>query len=151
MKNINNIIVHCSDSVFGDRNEIDKWHRARGFSEIGYHFVVLNGRIGPNFRLASLDGSIEPGRYLDGDSLIAGNEVGAHALGYNGNSVGICLIGTRTFTDRQMAAVVSLVRELLARYGIDKSSVLGHYETDSGRREGKTCPNIDMALFREQL
>jgi len=41
MKN-KKVIIHCSDSSFGNAVLIDKWHRQRGFDNIGYHFVILN-------------------------------------------------------------------------------------------------------------
>ena len=54
------IIIHCSATRAGQdftAADIDRWHRARGFRSIGYHFVIR------------LDGTIEPGRdvSLDGD------------------------------------------------------------------------------------
>lgn len=47
------IIIHCSATRAGQdftAADIDRWHRARGFRSIGYHFVIR------------LDGTIEPGR-----------------------------------------------------------------------------------------
>ena len=43
MRDINKIIVHCSatkeeQEFFAD--DIRRWHKARGFSDIGYHFVI---------------------------------------------------------------------------------------------------------------
>ena len=48
------IIVHHSDSDYGSAAIIDKWHRERGFDELGYHFVIGNGT-------NSGDGQIEVG------------------------------------------------------------------------------------------
>jgi len=57
-----------------DVTEIKKWHvEERGFEDIGYHFVILK------------NGQIQHGR----DS----SKVGAHALGKNHDSIGICLEG----------------------------------------------------------
>ena len=76
MRKINKIIVHCSATPEG-RNvsaaTIDKWHKERGWSGIGYHYVV------------KLDGSIEYGRMVD--------KVGDHCKGHNKSSIGICYIG----------------------------------------------------------
>ena len=48
------IIIHCSDSRWGNAWHIDTWHRDRGFQwpggAIGYHWVVCNGRISPTGR-----------------------------------------------------------------------------------------------------
>ena len=43
MREIKKIIIHCSDSEFGDAALIDKWHKERGWTGIGYHYVILNG------------------------------------------------------------------------------------------------------------
>ena len=42
LRKIDTIVVHCSDSPYGSREIIDEWHRERGWSEIGYHFVIYN-------------------------------------------------------------------------------------------------------------
>ena len=76
MKNkISHIIIHHSASSWGTSHTIDKWHRERGFSMIGYHFVILN-----NFPTHedivkcrawdNLDGYIVPARPLDRDQYI---------------------------------------------------------------------------------
>lgn len=73
------VVIHCSatkpDMDIG-RDEIDEWHRARGWSGIGYHYVVCRG---------ARDGTVQVGRNL--------NEVGAHVHGFNRVSVGICWVG----------------------------------------------------------
>ncbi|HOW51763.1 MAG TPA: N-acetylmuramoyl-L-alanine amidase [bacterium] len=145
---INNLVIHCSDSNWGCVREIRKWHMGQGWRDIGYHFVVLNGMVMTDFVLAAADGAIEAGRILDGDNVIEDNEVGAHALGYNFNSVGICLIGKTRFTEAQLHSLLRLCVELCRRYGIEPSAVVGHCETESGKAEGKTCPNIRMAVLR---
>lgn len=94
MRSINLVVIHCTGSpngVFISAAQIDKWHRERGFhrdaafatkfrpqlTSIGYHRVIL------------ADGSLAFGRDLD--------EVGAHAVGHNLESVGICMVGTTAF------------------------------------------------------
>lgn len=151
MGNLENIIIHCSDSSFGDANEIRRWHLEKGWRDIGYHFVILNGFILKDFHLKSLDGSIECGRPLNGDNIITGNEVGAHTLGYNANSIGICLIGIRIFSNNQMQSLYNLLHDLCRTFKIPVINVLGHCETDSGKEQYKTCPNFDMVLIREKL
>jgi N-acetyl-anhydromuramyl-L-alanine amidase AmpD len=136
MKKITHIIVHCSDSETGNAFIIDGWHKARGWRGIGYHYVILR------------DGTVEAGRPLDDDEWIAGNEVGAHCLGLNECSVGICLIGKKKFTMKQLEAVAFLIFRLMCAHDIPVKRVLGHYETASGKAEGKTCPNFDMDKLR---
>lgn len=149
MHEIKNIIVHCSDSLFGNVNAIRRWHEERGWDDCGYHFVILNGHIEPQFYLPTLDGSIECGRPMNGDNWLYGNEIGAQALGYNQNSIGICMIGTKTFTSDQQFSLLCLVKNIIKHYESQDLKVLGHYETESAH--GKTCPNIDMNTFRELL
>lgn len=155
MAKISNIIIHCSDSEFGSASEIRRWHLKRGWSDIGYHFVILNGLLVPRtgyqqrLFLATMDGNIEAGRKIDGDYWVSENEQGAHTLGLNASSIGICLIGTNQFTVRQMNALKALVTELLLHYGLTPKAVLGHYETP--KAGGKTCPNFDVKAWRTTL
>ena len=147
MAKIENIIVHISDSAWGSVREIRKWHLEKGWKDIAYHFVILNGWVKPDSFFDELNGSIECGRELDGDSFIEANEVGAHALGYNENSVGICLIG-KTPTIEELDALKNLLLSLLRLFRLTPKAVLGHYETASGKAQGKTCPNFDMEPIR---
>jgi hypothetical protein len=124
-----NVIVHCSDSSFGNAALITKWHVVeRKFETIGYHFVILNGRISAYKRNAYFDGHIETGRPLDDDKDLELDEAGAHAFGYN-NSVGICLIGlSGTFTPDQLRSLASLVKNLRSQFGEIK--VLQHSDVE---------------------
>ena len=137
MRKIDTLIVHCSDSEFGDAETIDGWHRARGWSGIGYHFVVLNGRrkARGKFRPED-DGLIETGRPVE--------TPGAHCRGHNKRSVGVCLIGRRHFTAKQLLKALPYIISVAGLTG--EVAVKGHYEYDSG----KTCPNIDMELIRRE-
>ena len=149
MKKIDNIIIHNSDSGWGTANVIRGWHKERGWTDIGYHFVILNGRPMSGTYFPFLDGSVETGRPLDGDGFISAKEVGAHALGYNDKSIGICLIGVRDFTPLQRQRLIAVVSQLMTGFGIPLQNVLGHYETE--RANGKTCPNIDMNALRRDI
>jgi len=146
---IDSIIIHCSDSKWGDVNVIRDWHTERGWSDIGYHFVIMNGQIRPGYYLKSLDGQIEIGRRINGDGVLIGPEIGAHALGYNSRSIGICIIGVDNFTYEQFDSLYNITNELITNHDIDISNVMGHYETP--KANGKTCPNYDMAVFRDIL
>lgn len=140
MRRINKLIVHCSDSTFGDAREIDRWHRERGFSLIGYHYVICNGhRTGKSEYSTEVDGLVEYGRTV-------GME-GAHCFGHNRDSIGICLIGKTEFTKTQRIQLEQLLKRLMAEYELCPKDVFGHYEFDPG----KTCPNMDMHLLRASL
>ncbi len=127
MRSISKIIIHCSATPEGKDytvQQIDQWHRQRGFRCIGYHFVIYH------------DGSVHEGRPIE--------QVGAHCKGYNANSIGICYIGgcaadgktpKDTRTEAQRAALVALVRELKAKY--PSATVHGHNEFAN-----KACPSF---------
>lgn len=142
------IVIHCSASPNGQKfgaNDIDMWHRRRGFKRdpakvnslyplkhIGYHFVI------------QLDGTVQNGR----DPL----EVGAHAQGRNHDSLGICLIGTDKFTAVQWVALANLVNALEAAYPIQ--DIVGHRDLSpdlngdgviTSNEYIKTCPGFTVA------
>ena len=157
---IDELIVHCSASEFGDAETIRRWHTlpkipleiaerikrkelpareaykyGRGWRDIGYHFVILNGKRKARGKYRKEDdGLIEAGRPLE--------TPGAHCRGHNKRSVGVCLIGRRHFTAKQL---LQALPDIIARVGkVQKIIVKGHYEYD----RHKTCPNIDMELLK---
>lgn len=135
-----------------DAQIIDSWHRDRGWTGIGYHFVVLNDR-----HATKNDGEVEEGRAVD--------KAGAHALGINSRSLGICCVGhgdLDDFTPAQYASLQTLVPELMARYNVPVERVIGHRElnllADNGivearYRTTKSCPGtkVDMDGLRARL
>jgi len=115
MREINMIVVHCSatkEKRWYDADDIRSWHLNRGFRDIGYHMIVR------------LDGSLEAGRKI--------TEMGAHAKGYNTNSIGICYIGgldkegkaKDTRTPEQKKSLDRLIHSLRIAFG--KLKVVGH-------------------------
>ena len=146
MSAIQNLIVHCSDSLWGDARTIRDWHLARGWKDIGYHGVICNGYRSPASAYEpGLDGKLEPGRLLDLDSYIRPSEIGAHALGYNKNSIGVCLIGVDRFSTAQLDCLYAFC--CVWACAIPGISILGHCEVDPH----KTCPNLDMNQVRAEL
>ena len=154
MRNIDMIVIHCSDSAFGNAALINKWHIDQGWRKIGYHYVILNAYPDPDHHKSKRldrdsDGFIETGREIEA--------VGSHAKGHNKNSIGICLIGTDSFTGLQMNRLVSLCSYLIHTYDIKidpvlrdgeiVSGIVGHNELNSD----KTCPNLDPDWFRNEL
>lgn len=140
------LVVHCSDSPYGNAQIIDRWHRQRGFSEIGYHFVILNPypdehswrHHRPRFES---DGVVEKGRPL--------TLAGAHLQGRNLHSIGICLIGKDLFTSAQFFSLTRLLAQLKEKF--PPAEVVGHYELLLPHQTPKTCPNIDMDYLRTLL
>lgn len=135
-RKVDKIIIHCSDTYARmdiDAATIRVWHTdERGWSDIGYHFVIKR------------DGTIETGRDLDKDGDIY-EEVGAHVAGWNKHSIGICMVGGRgdddqpedNFEDEQWKSLETLIRVIHADY--PKATVHGHREFAD-----KACPSFDV-------
>jgi len=85
------------------------------------------------------------GRPIDDDEWVQGNEVGAHALGFNSNSIGICLIHMSKFQEKQIDVLFELCEFLQKKFNIKTERIIGHYEVDKNK---PLCPGIDMNLFR---
>jgi N-acetylmuramoyl-L-alanine amidase len=129
MRSINKIIIHCSATIEGKDytvEQIRSWHiRDNGWKDIGYHFVIYR------------DGSIHAGRPIE--------QIGAHCLGMNNHSIGICYIGGMdinrkpkdTRTPEQKTALISLVKLLKASF--PDATVHGHNEFAN-----KSCPCFDV-------
>ncbi len=140
MRTIRKIILHCSDSRFGNAQLIDQWHRERGWDGIGYHYVICNGQAAPHGKYdPACDGLVQNGRPAE--------QPGAHAKGHNAHSLGVCLVGRRRFTGLQMVALFGLLRTLGRRHALSPGDVLGHCELTTG----KTCPNLPMPWVRDML
>lgn len=142
MRTINKLIIHCSATKAEQKitvADIEKWHKARGFKKIGYHYVIY------------LDGSIHKGREI--------SEIGAHVQGQNSNSIGICYVGgldatgkpKDTRTETQKTALRNLVQELKQQF--PKVEILGHRDYSPDRNgDGiiedwewlKACPCFDV-------
>ena len=132
MRQINEIIIHCAATREGRDftvEDITRWHKARGFATIGYHYVIYR------------DGSIHEGRPLE--------QIGAHCVGHNKHSIGICYIGgcasdgktpKDTRTPEQKEALLALLRRLKARF--PNATIHGHRDFAA-----KACPSYDA--FRE--
>jgi len=137
MRPIQSIIIHQSDSTFGNVDLIDQWHRDRGWDEIGYHNVILNGKEdGLSPYDPTVDGTIEYGRAI--------SKMGAHCRGSNRTSIGICLIGKgnsiNVFTPAQLQSLKALCSSLINQFGLSWLDVHGHNEFTSQ----KTCPGFDV-------
>lgn len=149
-RRVTHLVVHCTDSLWGNAATVRRWHLEKGWKDIGYHFVILNGRMTKYLSVWEYNGEVEVGRRLDDDNLLADNEVGAHALGYNAHSIGVVLVGVREFTNSQFDSLAEVCRTMSVRFGFPLTNCIGHYEVPSGKAQGKTCPNFDMTWFRKK-
>ena len=134
MRKIDSIIIHCTATPEGRSVSVEtirRWHRARGFADIGYHYVI------------GLDGTVQTGRPEDTQ--------GAHCAGHNAGSIGVCYVGgcasdgttpKDTRTPAQREAMLALVRTLMRRYHLSPDSVHGHNEFAN-----KACPCFDVRAW----
>jgi N-acetylmuramoyl-L-alanine amidase len=128
MRTIKEIIVHCAATPEGKDYtvaDIRKWHLARGFNDIGYHYVIYR------------DGSVHKGRSED--------VVGAHCTGHNTNSIGVCYIGgvatdgktpKDTRTAEQKSALLGVLKQLKSKY--PNATIHSHKDFAN-----KACPSFD--------
>ena len=133
-RKITRIVVHSTATREGINYSVDwirKLHKNKGYSDIGYHYVIYT------------DGSLHLGRNI--------NINGAHAKGYNANSIGIVYVGGTSATEKnkkgdfkakdtrtqaQKATLLALLKALRKYY--PKAEILGH------RNLNKTdCPSFD--------
>lgn len=133
MRKIDEIWVHCTatrpewmEGYGADAKvaEVRKWHLARSFSDIGYHYLI------------DRSGEVVEGRPIE--------RAGAHVRGHNANSVGISLFGghggeqddsfEENFTVEQDRALRKLLAQLQMEFPSIKS-IRGHNEVSP-----KQCP-----------
>lgn len=126
------IIVHhtsgtaanpLADTSHHTFDTIKHWHvQGRGWKDIGYHWVIEK------------DGSVRKGR--DESSS------GAHAVGYNKKSIGVCLSGNfdLTFpTKEQTDALRTLLKEIVDRWNINTEDIIPHRDVAN-----KTCYGMNL-------
>ncbi len=129
MRTISEIIIHCSaitPEQQSSASDIDVWHKKKGWSMIGYHYVVRR------------NGNIEKGRPL--------HKVGAHCRYHNTHSIGICYEGgidsngqpADTRTSEQVTSLLRLITSLKKQY--PKALILGHRDFNPQ----KECPCFDV-------
>lgn len=141
------LVVHCSATKANqpfNAASIRQMHLARGWKDIGYHYVIL------------LDGTVEKGRRPE-------SSVGSHVAGFNNTTLGICYVGgldastgkpRDTRTPAQIIAMTALLKSLLTRY--PKAVILGHRDLSPDKdNDGvveanewlKACPCFDAGQW----
>lgn len=127
----NMIVVHNTGNPTDDdmgAERINEFHRRENdWAAIGYHFVIRK------------DGTIERGRPEWAS--------GAHAVGYNSESIGICVSGNfmiGTPTPAQIESLAMLLANLCADYNlpIDRDHILGHRELNDTDCPGDNLYNM---------
>jgi N-acetylmuramoyl-L-alanine amidase len=134
MRDIKYIMVHCTDTCEGREvtaEEVDRWHRMRGFEMIGYHYLIR------------LDGTVEHGRplFMKGAACPKG--------GANAQGIHVCYVGGRnlhgetvdTRTEAQLLSMLKLITELRRQF--PQAKVVGHRDFD----RGKACPCFDAKSY----
>lgn len=140
---LNELMIHCTatrpDWMFPSTinqqiAEITKWHQARGWKTIGYHYVI-NRR-----------GEVGKGRAL--------SVIGAGCEGHNAGVAHVSLLGghgsaatdpfSRNYTDKQMEALREVYKEIASLTNITKVS--GH-----NQYAAKACPGftVDQEFIEE--
>ncbi|MDB0602633.1 N-acetylmuramoyl-L-alanine amidase [Tenacibaculum maritimum] len=115
MRSIKYIVVHCTATKKNKNitaKDIDGWHKKRGWSGIGYHYVI------------DIYGNLEIGR--------PEWKMGAHVRGFNRHSLGVVYAGglneflapEDTRTPPQKKALLALLKKLKKRY--PSAQILGH-------------------------
>jgi N-acetylmuramoyl-L-alanine amidase len=128
MRKLTRIILHCTATPDGRHVDVDtirSWHKKRGWSDIGYHYVIY------------LDGSVHAGRDVA--------KAGAHVSGHNADTIGVVYVGGTdaggkakdTMNDAQQTAFVNLVKHLRDQYG--PLTLHGHNEYAA-----KACPSFNV-------
>ncbi len=125
------ITVHCSATPPQqdvDVAEIRRWHKKKGWRDVGYHFVIRR------------NGDVELGRPL--------SQTGAHVKGHNKGNIGICLVGgcnadlqpEDNFTLAQRKALFGLTTALQEQFLISDENVKGHKDWGVN----KACPVLKI-------
>lgn len=140
-RTITDIVIHCTATrAWQDfsADDIRRMHKAQGWADIGYHYVVR------------LDGTIEPGRDVD--------KIGAHVSGHNANSIGVVYVGgldnqgkpKDTRTENQKHALLNLLLDLRQLY--PNAKISGHRDFSPDKNGNgivesheyiKQCPCFD--------
>jgi N-acetylmuramoyl-L-alanine amidase len=124
------------DLIPVDAAMIRQWHLGNGWSDIGYHFVILP------------DGTCEEGRplYRQGAHCTAGHR--------NFIGIGICLVGNfseiREVPEAQLNGLLHKIRSLMAEYPLTSADVELHREVPGAATE---CPGYYFPAdrLREEL
>ena len=119
------VIHHSATESDCSVDMIRQAHLKRGWQDIGYHYVI------------ETSGTVCVGRAED--------IIGAHALGINNQSLGICCIGNfemHPIAEQQLQSLKDLVKRLAEKYQIIQENIIGHCDVTCAEREYRrsACP-----------
>lgn len=148
-RDIKLLVIHCSATPNGrwtTTADINQWHRDRGFRRAPAALVGLNPKLGAigYHHVIYTNGAVATGR--------GHGEAGAHAVGHNAPSIGICLVGTDRYSFEQWDSLRRLVQQLCLQYRIAQApadvkdprglrGVIGHREIPG---VAKLCPGFSV-------
>jgi N-acetylmuramoyl-L-alanine amidase len=127
MKRTGIMIHHSASPCTTTANEIDEWHRKRGWSGIGYHYVV-------RFSCDTGRWLVEHGRPIDA--------IGSHCRGCNRTHIGVVMCGNYELYEvppMGLALLIELLTMICAENDIPPTAIIGH------RDRGSTlCPGASL-------
>lgn len=125
------LVLHHAEASRASVEEINRWHNARGWNGVGYHYYIRK------------DGSVYRGR--------PEWAVGAHAVNHNSRSIGICCEGaymTETMPKAQLESLLSLIRDVQGRYD-NKLALRRHRDVGSTDCPGNNFPWVEAQRWNE--
>jgi hypothetical protein len=128
------IIHHTASSQNTKLETIRRWHKERGWQDVGYHYVmeIHNGR-----------GVLKIGR--------PDTQPGAHTVGWNNKAIGLVVVGnydTETIGERLYMDILAAVVHICLKYSIPADKIFGHRDKASTACPGKHFP---LAKLREEV
>ncbi|ADQ04412.1 N-acetylmuramoyl-L-alanine amidase family 2 [Caldicellulosiruptor owensensis OL] len=123
------IVLHHADASKATVQDIHRWHLQKGWAGIGYHFYVRK------------NGEVYEGRPIA--------TIGAHCLGHNSWSVGICAEGkynSEIMPPKQKQALIELINYVKKLYPAAK--VVGHRNLMATDCPGENYP---LSEFKSQF
>jgi hypothetical protein len=132
LSGISRIVLHHSASPRETTTieDIRRWHIGRGFSDVGYHFVIEG------------NGALRYGRQLD--------TVPAAQKGANAGTVAVCIVGDNTKTGEgwneaqriSAHSLIAILRSVLGR----RLAVCGHRDVAPSE-----CPGLEVQEVFQDL
>ncbi len=125
--NVKNIIVHASHTPDDKEitvDELTRMHRMRGAIDNKHHYVITRDGVENKARNITRPG------------------ISSHDKDTNKTSVSVCLIGTKNFTDKQMAQLRKSLNSLVDLFY--KAKVVSHSDIEV---EAEICPGFDVAKW----